>query len=75
MIKSTYQQVQEYIFPVDSTTRPAWAVSDFWAPEIHHLWGYYIAIFAARNVKGMLCVGLAYSEGSILGPYIDMGES
>ena len=59
-----------YVFPRGSPNFPQWAVSDFWAPEIHRInetqWNLY---FAARNGEGNLCVGVAYSN-SPLGPFL-----
>jgi beta-xylosidase len=64
-----------YIFPANSTTRPKWAVTDFWAPEIHAVaHNYYVAVYAARDTTGVLCVGAAYSTESVLGPFIDLGK-
>lgn len=63
-----------YIFPPKSPGAPTWAVSDFWAPEIHVVNGTTLAVFAARNTAGMLSVGLAISpSGSPLGPWFDRG--
>eukprot|EP00762_Andalucia_godoyi_P003632 ANDGO_00720.mRNA.1 Intracellular endo-alpha-(1->5)-L-arabinanase len=70
-----------HIFPSDSTTRPKWAVTDFWAPEIHSVpvtgstsHRRFLAVFAARDTTGILCVGLAFSDSqSALGPWKDVG--
>jgi arabinan endo-1,5-alpha-L-arabinosidase len=42
-----------------AAARPAWAVSDFWAPEIHALGGGYVAYFSARTRGGNLALGAA----------------
>jgi arabinan endo-1,5-alpha-L-arabinosidase len=42
-----------------AAARPAWAVSDFWAPEIHALGGGYVAYFSARTGAGNLALGAA----------------
>jgi hypothetical protein len=65
----TFTQVG-YIFP--SGQWPTWAVSDFWAPEIHHVGSHYVAYFSARDAAGMLSVGVA-SATSPLGPFTDIG--
>lgn len=51
-----------------STSKPAWAVSDFWAPELHHIASTWIAYFTARGSDGKLAIGAA-SAPDILGPY------
>ncbi|HUS29640.1 MAG TPA: glycoside hydrolase family 43 protein [Kofleriaceae bacterium] len=48
--------------------RPAWAVSDFWAPEIHYVNGSYVAYFTARGTDGRLAIGVATSPSAI-GPF------
>jgi GH43 family beta-xylosidase len=58
------------IFP--SGKRPAWAVSDFWAPEIHKVGSGYVAYFTARGSDGKLSIGAA-SAPSALGPFTDLG--
>jgi len=60
-----------YVFP--PIRRPGWAVSDFWAPEIHAVGDHYVVFFAARDRTGMLCVGAARSN-SVLGPFADIGK-
>ncbi|MEO8797945.1 MAG: glycoside hydrolase family 43 protein, partial [Polyangiaceae bacterium] len=51
-----------------SAAKPAWAQSDFWAPEIHKVGTHFVAYFSARNTDGVLSVGAA-SAASPLGPY------
>ena len=34
------------IFP--SASKPSWAASDFWAPEVHKVGSHYVAYFTAR---------------------------
>lgn len=60
-----------HIFP--DGHRPKWAVTDFWAPEIHFINGHHVAYFAARDTTGVLCVGAAFSATGVLGPYKDIG--
>lgn len=55
------------------THRPSWAVSDFWAPEIHKVATHYVCYFTARDRSGKLCVGAA-TAFSPLGPYKDIGH-
>jgi len=56
------------------STQPIWSSQDFWAPEIHRVLGSYLAYFVARDLTGMLCVGVAISvSGEIWGPYKDIG--
>lgn len=55
-----------YLFPAGN--RPAWARSDFWAPEIHRVGRGYVAYFTARDRSGLLCIGTATAEHP-LGPW------
>ena len=60
-----------HVFP--SASRPKWATSDFWAPEIHKVGSHYVAYFSARNTAdGKLSVGAA-SAPSATGPFTDLG--
>lgn len=59
------------IFP--SASKPAWAKSDFWAPEIHRIGSGFVAYFTARHNDGMLSIGAATAP-SALGPYTDIGH-
>eukprot|EP00043_Microstomoeca_roanoka_P007610 m.73448 g.73448 ORF g.73448 m.73448 type:complete len:341 (+) comp13893_c0_seq3:255-1277(+) len=62
-----------YVFPANSTTRPRWAVSDFWAPEIHQISAEQFNVyFAARHSDGTLSVGVATGR-TPLGPFTDLG--
>lgn len=64
-----------YVFPAKSHTKPHWAVSDFWAPELHIVKGVIRVYFVARDTTGLLCVGVATSTSSSpLGPYKDLGH-
>lgn len=65
---STWTQ-RGYIFPGDSA--PAWAGTNFWAPELHLVNGMWTAYFAATNTtSGKLSVGAAKSmSGTPVGPY------
>jgi len=60
-----------YIFTED--TLPIWTIGDFWAPEIHKIEQNFVVYFAARHTTGILCVGVGYSNTTILGPYYDIG--
>jgi GH43 family beta-xylosidase len=62
---------QGHIFP--SGSKPSWAVSDFWAPEIHRVGTHYVAYYTARNAAGHLSIGAA-SSSSPLGPFTDRGQ-
>lgn len=62
---------QGAIFP--NARKPAWAASDFWAPEIHQVGSTYVAYYTARDKTGRLCVGAA-SAPSPTGPYTDLGH-
>ena len=59
------------IFPAQQ--RPAWARSDFWAPEVHRIGRRYVAYYTACDAARRLCVGAAWSE-SPLGPWTDLGR-
>lgn len=56
------------VFP----TRPAWAATDFWAPEISSYRGRYHVFYTARKRGGPLCVASA-SADLPGGPYVDNG--
>ena len=62
---------QGHIFP--SGKKPAWAASDFWAPEIHRVGSGWVAYFTARHTDGKLCIGAA-TAASALGPFVDLGQ-
>jgi beta-xylosidase len=52
---------------------PKWADGNFWAPEIHHVTGGFVAYFTARNkANGKNAIGAAFSK-TITGPYVDRG--
>lgn len=59
------------VFP--SGSKPSWAKSDFWAPEIHKVGARYVAYFTARGSDGMLAIGAA-SSASATGPFTDLGH-
>ncbi|HEX9105539.1 MAG TPA: glycoside hydrolase family 43 protein, partial [Polyangia bacterium] len=48
--------------------KPAWAVSDFWAPEIHRVGAKWVAYFTARGSDGKLAIGAATAPAST-GPF------
>lgn len=52
---------------------PAWAVSHFWAPEIHRVDDRFVAYFSARHADGSYALGAA-TASSALGPYTDIGR-
>ncbi len=56
-----------------AASKPSWAASDFWAPEIHHVGSHYVAYFTARHQDGKLSVGAA-TAASVLGPFSDIGQ-
>lgn len=60
-----------FIFP--SGQHPSWAVSDFWAPEIHKVGSHYVAYYTARNAAGKLSIGAA-TASSATGPFTDLGQ-
>jgi arabinan endo-1,5-alpha-L-arabinosidase len=60
-----------HLFPVGQ--RPAWARSDFWAPELHRVAGRYLAYFTARDRTGRLCIGVAVAD-QVTGPWTDLGR-
>jgi GH43 family beta-xylosidase len=51
-----------------AAARPAWAKSDFWAPELHKIGTKWFAYWSARQANGMLAIGAA-SADDVLGPY------
>ena len=58
-------------------TRPAWAKTDFWAPELVNDRGRFLVYYTARRDEGpkktgTLCVGVA-TAASPAGPYADAG--
>eukprot|EP01097_Dermamoeba_algensis_P004040 TRINITY_DN2705_c0_g1_i1.p1 TRINITY_DN2705_c0_g1~~TRINITY_DN2705_c0_g1_i1.p1 ORF type:complete len:347 (-),score=41.61 TRINITY_DN2705_c0_g1_i1:189-1229(-) len=61
-----------FVFPKGKA--PGWAVSDFWAPEIHILSNNTFAVyFVARTFDGILSVGVALAT-SPTGPFRDIGK-
>ena len=59
------------IFPAGAG--PKWAVSNFWAPEIHRVGSKWVAYFSAKTASdGSLAVGAATATDP-LGPYTDLG--
>jgi GH43 family beta-xylosidase len=59
------------VFP--EASRPAWAKSDFWAPELHRVGSGYVAYFTARHQDGALSIGAA-TASTPTGPYADIGQ-
>lgn len=60
-----------HLFPAGQ--RPAWAVSDFWAPEIHRVGRKFVVYYSARDATRRLCVGVAHAD-AITGPWTDIGQ-
>lgn len=60
-----------HVFP--QARKPSWAVSDFWAPEIHRVGGHYVVYFSARGSDGKLAIGVA-SAPSATGPFTAPGQ-
>jgi beta-xylosidase len=52
--------------------RPAWAVGDFWAPEISECQGHYAVYYVGRKRNGPLAVAVATADRPG-GPYVDHG--
>jgi arabinan endo-1,5-alpha-L-arabinosidase len=52
---------------------PTWAVSDFWAPELHRVGTGWVAYYSARDANGRLAIGAA-TASTPLGPYTDLGQ-
>src|ERR1051325_189385 len=52
--------------------RPAWAVGNFWAPEISEHHGRYYVYYVGRKKDGPLSVAVATAEKPA-GPYTDRG--
>ncbi len=69
-VSTAYSCIHLFLVAALYSRRPKWAVSDFWAPEIHQLpsAGTFVVYFAARDATGRLCVGVA-NASSITGPY------
>ena len=53
--------------------RPAWATSNFWAPEIATHNGRYYIYYTGRNKENRLALAVATAD-SPTGPYTDHGE-
>lgn len=64
-------QSKGHVFP--SSEKPAWAKSDFWAPEIHAVGSGYVAYFTARHQDGQLSIGAATAPSAV-GPFADIGH-
>lgn len=62
---------QGHILP--AAARPAWAKSDFWAPEIHRIGTRWLAYWSARGSDGKLAIGAAYADDP-LGPYTALAQ-
>lgn len=60
-----------HLFP--RRRRPAWARSDFWAPEVHRVGRRYVAYYTARDRTQRLCVGVAWSDHPTA-PFTDSGR-
>ena len=54
--------------------RPAWIVSDAWAPELHLVAGRWLAVYVGRAASGLLSIGVGWSSSaSPAGPWADSG--
>ena len=53
-------------------SRPKWAVGRFWAPELAHVGGRYLAYYSAIPARRRYCIGVA-TAGRVDGPYRDVG--
>jgi arabinan endo-1,5-alpha-L-arabinosidase len=62
---------QGHILP--AAAKPAWTVSDFWAPEIHKVGTHWVAYFSARGSDGVLAIGAA-SAPDPLGPFTALAQ-
>jgi len=61
-------------FIYTAAQRPAWIVSDAWAPELHLVAGRWLAVYVGRTSAGLLSIGVGWSTGgSPLGPWVDSG--
>ncbi len=56
-----------------AAARPAWAKSDFWAPEIHRIGNRWLAYWSARGADGKLAIGAASADDP-LGPYTALAQ-
>jgi arabinan endo-1,5-alpha-L-arabinosidase len=57
-----------------AATKPAWASTHFWAPELHKVGAKYIVYFSAkRSINGVFAIGAAWST-SPTGPFTDIGK-
>jgi arabinan endo-1,5-alpha-L-arabinosidase len=57
-----------------NATRPAWAKSDFWAPEMHKVGARYVVYFSARQRSNNgFGIGAAWADKPT-GPYHDLGR-
>ncbi|MBQ9242031.1 MAG: family 43 glycosylhydrolase [Proteobacteria bacterium] len=62
----------DYAFPNGSV--PSWAISHFWAPEIHKVGSKYHIYFSAKHKDtGNFCVGVGIADNP-QGPYKDIGR-
>lgn len=53
---------------------PAWANGNWWAPELHHHGGAFVAVFNAKSkTSGFNAVGIAFGA-SPKGPFVDKGS-
>ncbi len=58
----------------NTKSRPKWASTNFWAPEIHAVGNEFVAYFSAFSPKhGKSCIGAARGP-SATGPWTDLGR-
>ncbi|MVN74979.1 family 43 glycosylhydrolase [Hymenobacter sp. HMF4947] len=62
-------ELVSHVFP---DKHPAWASSNFWAPEFYQENGRFYVYYTARKKGGMLCVAVASADHPA-GPYHDHG--
>jgi len=55
-------------YVLGDSTKPSWAVGDFWAPELHMINGRVNCYFSARHTNGWLTIGGATAK-TPEGPY------
>jgi len=70
-----------HVFPDwrHSSSAPAWARGDFWAPDLQVVNGRFACYFSASTAglkpggKGVMSLGVAFSD-NVTGPYADIGK-
>lgn len=58
----------------DANSKPQWAASHFWAPEVHQVGNRFVVYFSAKNAaNNVFAIGAAWAN-DVLGPYTDIGK-